>query len=121
MIAILLFVSIVSNVVMDVLIHDYHSSIFSRLNPSYWNPEESWANKYKEGTNKPRFFLSTTVFVIFTDAWHLFQFIFHSSWQLAVVWNMADGITVLWYFLALKTVFSAGFEVLYRLSRTNGR
>ena len=42
---------------------------------SYWSKSESWVRKYENNDPKqgPKFFLSTTVFVNFTDAWHLFQ------------------------------------------------
>lgn len=55
----------------------YHYQSFQGWFPSadaqYWNPAESWTNKYKNGDpdQGPRFFLSTTVLVAFTDAKHL--------------------------------------------------
>jgi len=117
MIYFLLAIAVLSNIVMDVLAHDYHTSVFRRLNPRFWDADESWKNKYKEGTTEERFPLSSTVLVFLTDGWHLSQFTFHSSWQLAVIWPQFDGINVLWYFLGLKTAFSLIFEIGYRLMR----
>ena len=39
----------ISNSVMDTLTFHYSSSIFSSsgCDPNFWNPDESWKNKYK--------------------------------------------------------------------------
>jgi hypothetical protein len=41
---------------------------------SYWHKNKSWKNKWKNGDKKQgeKFWLSSTIFVLFTDAWHLF-------------------------------------------------
>ena len=46
-------------------------------NPNYWIKNKSWVNKWKNGDPKQgeKFIGSSTVFVIFTDAWHLFGLI----------------------------------------------
>jgi divalent metal cation (Fe/Co/Zn/Cd) transporter len=50
------------NAVMDTLSHHYYVSIFSRLNPKFWDPAVSWefAKKIKYTKYK-------------VDAWHLFK------------------------------------------------
>lgn len=63
----------VCKAVKDTLQFHYGNSIFSKLNPQYWNADVSWKNKYKEDLKTPKFWGSTTVFVMFTDAWHLFD------------------------------------------------
>jgi len=44
---------------------------------TFWLKEFSWVNKYKNNDPKQgaKFLGSTTIFVMFTDAWHLFGFI----------------------------------------------
>ena len=71
---------------MDSVQFHYSKTEFSKKgNDLYYNPAISWANKYKtdekgsfirdtNGDLQPRFFLSTTALVMFTDFWHLQQF-----------------------------------------------
>ena len=44
---------------------------------TFWLKEFSWVNKYKNNDPKQgaKFLGSTTIFVMFTDAWHLFGFL----------------------------------------------
>lgn len=48
---------------------------YPNLNETYWNPEVSWTNKYKNGDVKqgPRFFGSTTFLVWTTDGYHMLR------------------------------------------------
>lgn len=59
--------------VMDTLQFRFHDSIFRDMNHSFWNPEVSWMNKWKDGCPKfgPKFKGSTTYLVFVTDGWHL--------------------------------------------------
>lgn len=47
---------------------------FPTANKQYWNPAISWTNKYEDypESKKPRFFLSTSLLIFLTDAYHLF-------------------------------------------------
>ena len=67
----------VSKAIMDKVNFHFTESIFVKLNGQFWNPEYSSLNKYKGGVKAwgPKFWGSTTFFVMFTDAWHLFQFV----------------------------------------------
>lgn len=48
------------NAVMDTLQFHFHRSVFTRLNPEFWNPSKSWRTAYVlPGTNYK------------VDAWHL--------------------------------------------------
>jgi hypothetical protein len=47
----------------------------SCLNQLFWDPRESWKNKWKEDLKTERFLGSSTIFVFTTDAWHLFKFL----------------------------------------------
>ena len=63
-------VSAICNAIMDTCKDHYSVSIFTKLNPQFWNTEISWRNKYNkflvsQGRNKAPTFL--------TDSWHLFK------------------------------------------------
>lgn len=89
-IALLLFAAQQCKAVADAVAHG------SRLNS--WGPfwaQSSWRNKYKNGDPKQgaRFFGSTTVFVMFTDAWHLFTFLYDALKSIAIilcVWHLSS-------------------------------
>ena len=105
----------VCNSIMDTLAHHYPTSIFSDMNPKFWDPKISWKNKYKEGVKAmgPAFFLSTGILVAFTDAWHFFKSLqivllgvtivmfphtyeiclFEREWLNQLVWLSALGVT----------------------------
>ena len=71
----LLFSSI-CNSVMDTLQFRFDNSVFARFEDrSYWDPDISWRNKWKDGdpTKGEKFLGSSTVLVFSTDAWHLFK------------------------------------------------
>lgn len=63
--------------IMDITQFHYHKSIFSEMNPIFWNPEISWKNKYlsQEPSLGPKFIGSTSLFVGITDGWHLSKLI----------------------------------------------
>lgn len=69
-----------ANGVMDTLTFHYSASRFSKLSESaqaFWNPALSWCNKYASCDNRsPKFPGSTTIFVMFTDGWHLAKAIY---------------------------------------------
>jgi hypothetical protein len=66
----------ICNAIMDTCVHHYYNSIFSKLDPNWWNGETSWKNKYFEGdpTKGRRFiFLGINYPVQLTDAFHFFK------------------------------------------------
>lgn len=79
----LVVLSALSKAVMDSISHGFSSSVFSNLNPNFWDPKVSWRNKYRFNNYFLRLLFST-IFVMFTDAWHLFQFFAYKSIILAV-------------------------------------
>lgn len=96
----------ISMAIMDKLQFHYLRSDFSLLmNQQFWNPQLSWLNKYKIVDNErvPRFFLSTSWLVGFTDGWHLFKMIFHVTFIAGFVlvgfqakdWQHLIGFTAL--------------------------
>jgi hypothetical protein len=74
----LLFVaaSSIAEAIMDKVQFHYEKSIFStdKYNQLFWNPIESWKNKWKEDLKTEKFVGSSSIFVFTTDAWHLFKF-----------------------------------------------
>jgi hypothetical protein len=66
---------------MDKLNFHFEKSIFSneKYKQIFWNPIESWKNKWKEDLKTERFLGSSTIFVFTTDAWHLFKFFRNTS------------------------------------------
>ena len=102
------------NSVMDALNFNFSKSIFNskKLNANFWNPQISWRNKYKDNdpSKGDRFFLSSTLFVGFTDAWHLFKQTGLISLGLAIV--LYNPIVNLWVdFLLLQLVRGVFFTV----------
>lgn len=108
----------VCKAVKDTLQFHYGNSIFSKLNPQYWNADVSWKNKYKEDLKTPKFWGSTTIFVWLTDAWHLFDmlgvlFMFFACFFAVLsdfkVWAIYLSIFILF------VVYHVIFEVFFRL------
>lgn len=60
---------------------------FPKVNAQWFDPKISWANKYKNGDSRAgaRFPLSTSVLVMFTDQYHLNNFIWKLGWTSALV------------------------------------
>ena len=79
----------IANGYMDTLQFHYGRSIFPQEDTEdeyfgrgygFWNPGVSWKNKYRDypTDKRPKFFLSTTLLVMFTDGWHFTQFIMNT-------------------------------------------
>ena len=78
-------------------------------NPMYWYKDSSWGNKWKnwDKSQGEKFFGSSRWFVVFTDAWHLFNdfrdigtaicycligvLIVHSAWYWFLLFNYPFG------------------------------
>jgi hypothetical protein len=66
----------ISNSIMDTLAYHFSTSIFANFDDqSYWNPNISWKNKWKNGNPEEgeAYFGSSTFLVWTTDAWHIFK------------------------------------------------
>lgn len=68
-----------SDALIDTILFHYDISIFrnNRFNQYFFDNRISWRNKYKNRDEHQgsKFIGSTTIFVMFTDAFHLFKFI----------------------------------------------
>lgn len=118
-----------SNGVMDSLQFHYPATAFSnaqRFNQQFWNPAESWRNKYRNSDVKQgeAFVGSSTVFVFLTDGWHLVKFLMLKFLFLGVVafrsFSRRDGWTLIetgalnaTAFIVLHLCFQLGFKLAY--------
>jgi hypothetical protein len=66
---------------------------FPKANPNWFNPDESWKNKYKDGDPDAgsKYPLSTSVLIMFTDQYHLNNFINKTAWASAIVLKIGEG------------------------------
>jgi len=113
-----------SNAVMDKLQFHWHWSIFSYYNTVYkeqfWNPKESWKNKYKSGTDYQieKFKFSTTLLVFLTDAWHLFQML-HTLLLFAGVsligYFSNNYLELFIYVLISRIIYGLTFELFFKI------
>lgn len=95
-------------------------SIFPHADDQWFYPTFSYTNKYKDNdpSKGPRFPLSTSVLVMFTDQYHLNNFIQKSALTAALVIKIGDGkkpfkhyvMDVLYY----SACYLAGFHAIYQ-------
>lgn len=119
--ALLLGLSGISKSVKDTLKDHFHTSIFKNLKPEFWEPGGSWLSKYKDpytGDMEPRFWGSTTFLVWTTDAWHLFDTLQSTFWQLAISVPFVYLMHWHWYIafpvlIVIKACVSVPFEISY--------
>jgi len=117
--AVMLTCSAMSKAIMDTCASSFESSVFKNLNPLFWNKAVSWRNKWKDVDRKIEAFPgSSTIFVSFTDAWHLFQHFFLLPLFLAPIaysqcfpiipwnlWMVTDFILMYVYFTSVFSLF----------------
>jgi hypothetical protein len=74
----------------DVISHKFDISIWRNKQTLFYDPKYSWQNKYKDYPKDKRelFWGSTRWFVWITDAWHFFDMVKLSNWQLLSLMNM---------------------------------
>jgi hypothetical protein len=92
---------------------------FPGANMQWFDPKVSWRNKYEGGNpdNGPKSFLSTSLLVMFTDQYHLNNFIQKSALTAALVIKIGEGkkpfkhyvYDLLWY----TACYQAGFAATY--------
>jgi hypothetical protein len=111
----------VGNSVVDLIENKpkFNTSVFSNYEGEFWGAkEDTWRNKYKLDSSgkaildQPRFFLSTTVLVLLTDAWHFFKSLFLTLLIIGVVLYKYEKwwLSIL-MFLILKLSFSIGWHI----------
>lgn len=117
----LFFLAGTSEAIMDKLQFHYNRSIFKKFkNQLFWDPSVSWKNKYKDGdpTKDEKFYLSKTLFVGFTDAWHLFKLLRTFFIFLGILFLFIPCITkieCLIYVILARIIFGLSFTLFYNL------
>ena len=110
-----------ANGIMDRIQHHYYT-VPESWNEQFWNPKESWRNKWKQGdhTKGERFLFSSTFLVGLTDGWHLMKSIMLSAIALSITLlltvdlfsnNIVNKIII---FFVVRTLFGLGFRLFYR-------
>ncbi|HUR65922.1 MAG TPA: hypothetical protein VMZ03_06195 [Chitinophagaceae bacterium] len=66
---------------------------FPKANRAWFDPSISWKNKYKNGDPEagPKYFLSTSALIMFTDQYHFNNFINKMAWGSALVIKIGEG------------------------------
>ena len=124
----LVIISSITRGISNKILFHYEESIFK--NNNWFNPSESWKNKWKikdgkfvlnkKGKYKEKFFGSSTIFVLFTDAWHLFESI--SKYSLIgsiIIW--AYFSLIWWHLIILIVIMIITFHIFftYILNKNN--
>jgi len=111
LVVIFVIIAAISKAVQDKIQYHFYESKFKKMS-DFWNPEKSWKFKYKDGDPKKgdRFLGSSTFFVGFTDAWHLFGLIRNVSLFSSIV--CASG---LWWMIFTYPIFTGTFTLFYKV------
>ena len=121
-VAVLFMLGAFFNSIMDTLQFRYSGSVFAGHGyDDFFNPHISWKNKWKDGNpaQGEAYPGSSTVFVLFTDAWHLAQFLMFTCFELAVLLLLYINYRLKWYtllslFLGMKILFGLTFEIFFK-------
>jgi hypothetical protein len=107
-----------------------HYSAFEARHPkavqSYWNPYESWVQKYADypTDTRARFIGSKTFFVAFTDAYHMSReieaWLIRFGWLAIAIWFLPIWTRLKYWSIPTLLVLSyiaqaIGFHALYTL------
>ncbi len=110
----LIILAAISNAIMDVISFHFGTSVFSKLNAQFWNPELSWKNKYVnndplQGRRKLIFGINTLVQL--SDSWHFFK----ASMLIFIIAAIAFYTPVVKYydFLLIGTLYNITFSFFY--------
>lgn len=109
----------ISKAVIDTCLFHYENSVFK--GKLFFNSDESWKFKYRNNDPKQgdKFFLSSTVFVGFTDSFHLFGMINHILICAAIVLYSPitpikiKVLSILVDFVILKVAHQTCFHIFY--------
>jgi hypothetical protein len=107
--------------VMDKLQFHYDITIFKKFkNQLFWDPKISWRNKYKNGQplDGEKFFLSKTLLVGFTDAWHLFKLLRTLTIFAGIYFLFIPCITkyqCLMFVIIARILFGLSFTLFFKL------
>jgi hypothetical protein len=106
----------------EILRNKYHKfkSVHPKANDNYWNPLQSWPNKWLNGDilQGEKFPFSSTALVFLTDGYHLLRTFEKNLMIGAISINLYERQK--WYvyaleFIAYSAVWSIGFHTSYSL------
>jgi hypothetical protein len=95
------------------------AAVFPKANPKWFYPQQSFKNKYKDGdpAKGEKFPLSSSVLVMFTDQYHLNNFIHRGAITAALVIKIGEGKKPFRYYvfdaLYYTACYQAGFGSVY--------
>lgn len=107
------------NSIMDIIYHKWNQSIFSKSKNenfiNFSNPLISWKNKWENGdpNDGEKFIGSSTIFVMFTDLWHLSQFLMFISFILGAIFYQPIFGKVLYDIIILYLSLTLTFMLFY--------
>lgn len=111
---ILVGVSAMAEAIMDKLNFHFEKSIFvNKENQLFWNPIESWKNKWKEDLKTEKFIGSSTIFVFTTDAWHLFKFIKNTCLFIGLPLLFMGDINIIMSMVIARVIYGLVFTVFF--------
>ena len=103
-----------SEAIMDKLNFHFDKSIFStKQNQLFWNPNESWKNKWKADLKTEKFPGSSTLFVFTTDAWHLFKFFKNTALFIGLPLLYLGGINIILSIFIARFIYGVIFTLFF--------
>ena len=107
--------SAISESIMDKIQFHYDKSIFSneKYNQLFWNPTESWKNKWKEDLKTEKFLGSSTIFVFTTDAWHLFKFFKNTFLFIGLPLLCLGGVNIILSVIIARVLYGLTFTLYF--------
>ena len=112
------------NSIMDIIVHKWDISIFSKIKNDkllqFINPKLSWTNKWKNNNYKQgeKFIGSSTVFVMFTDLWHLCQFLMIVSFIISTTFYIPimdnSILNIIIHYLAFTLSFNLFYYKIFK-------
>ena len=89
------------------------AAVFPNANPKWFYPQQSFKNKYKDGdpSKGAKFPLSTSVLVMFTDQYHLNNFIQRGSMTAALVMKIGEGKKPFLHYVLDVLYYTACYQV----------
>ncbi|MBX2927008.1 MAG: hypothetical protein KF852_04170 [Saprospiraceae bacterium] len=108
---------------VELLRNNYYrfEQVHPHANSSFWNPDESWKNKWRNGDPEQgeRFLGSSTVFAWSTDAYHLLRTADRMSTTISVTLYIFEEKRP-WYYLIIEgaaywVIRQLGFHTTYSL------
>ncbi len=113
------------NSIMDIIVHKWNISIFSKIKNEkllqFINPKLSWTNKWKNNDYKQgeKFIGSSTVFVMFTDLWHLCQFLMIISFIISTIFYIPimdnSILNIIVHYLAFTLSFNLFYYKIFKI------